>query len=76
MTTAESMGGIVLTQLLTVDELAALLKVSKRTVFRMRSAHHLPNPIKVGGGVRWRAEEVQNWIEKGCPACPAQKLRH
>lgn len=54
-------------QLLTVDDLAALLKVSNRTVWRMRSAGQLPNPIRIGGGVRWRQPEIEAWIEQGCP---------
>ena len=54
-------------QLLTVDEIARLLKVSNRTIWRMRSSGQLPEPVRIGGGVRWRQSEIKNWIEEGCP---------
>lgn len=53
--------------LLTVDELGELLKVSTRTIWRMRSSNQLPNPVRIGGGVRWRLSEIENWIKEGCP---------
>jgi len=51
----------------TAKQLAIMLQVSKRTLFRMRSAGRLPSPMRVGGIVRWRLEDVQNWISAGCP---------
>lgn len=54
-------------QLLTVDEIAALIKVSNRTVWRLRSSGQLPEPIRVGGGVRWRQFDINEWITRGCP---------
>ncbi|WP_417850279.1 helix-turn-helix transcriptional regulator [Thalassoglobus sp.] len=54
-------------QLLTVDEIGALLKVSNRTIWRMRSSGQLPEPVRVGGGVRWRESDIENWIQAGCP---------
>ncbi len=53
--------------LLTVDELSDLLKVSNRTIWRMRSASQIPSPVRIGGGVRWRQSEIENWIQEGCP---------
>ena len=55
------------TQLLTVDDVASLLQVSKRTIWRMRSCRQLPLPVKVGGGVRWRQCDIESWIADGCP---------
>ncbi len=60
-------GITVSTQMLTADELAALLKVSRRTIWRMRSSGQLPRPIKVGGAVRWRLADIEVWIAEGCP---------
>lgn len=53
--------------LLTVGDMAAILKVSVRTVWRLRSAHKLPESIEFGGSVRWKGEEVRKWIGDGCP---------
>lgn len=54
--------------LLTAADVASLLKVSKRTLWRMQSAGRLPSPIRIGGIVRWRLVEVEEWIAAGCPA--------
>lgn len=51
----------------TARQLAIMLQVSKRTLFRMRSAGRLPAPLRVGGVVRWRLADVRNWIADGCP---------
>lgn len=53
--------------LITAAELAKLLNVSTRTLWRLRSAGQLPQPVRLGGAVRWRIEEVKNWIAAGCP---------
>ena len=53
--------------LITADQLASMLQISTRTVWRLKSAGQLPKPVEVGGSVRWRAEEIHNWINRGCP---------
>ena len=53
--------------LLSAESLAELLDVSKRTLWRLRSAGRLPKPVRIGGSVRWRADEVRRWIASGCP---------
>ena len=68
MAITENVGPEVLEPLLiTAGQLAGLLQVSTRTLWRMSSAGRLPKPIRVGGIVRWRLEEVERWIEAGCP---------
>lgn len=52
--------------LLTAEDVAALLKISKRTVWRMRATLQLPRPVKVGGAVRWRQSDLETWIAQGC----------
>ena len=53
--------------LLAADRVAELLDISTRTLWRLRAARKLPSPVKIGGSVRWRAKEIENWIEAGCP---------
>ncbi|QDU45189.1 Helix-turn-helix domain protein [Symmachiella dynata] len=53
--------------LLTVEQVAQLLQVSPRSVWRLRSAGDLPKPVKIGGAVRWIGEELRHWIASGCP---------
>lgn len=51
----------------TAAELAQLLRISTRTLWRLLSAHKIPEPIRLGGAVRWRLDLVQDWIDQGCP---------
>lgn len=53
--------------LLTAQEVVQMLSVSKSTLWRMRDSGKLPAPIRVGGIVRWRASDIQRWVEQGCP---------
>ncbi len=53
--------------ILTSNELARMLKISMRSLWRLRSAGLLPAPIQLGGSIRWRANDVFQWIAKGCP---------
>jgi len=54
-------------QLLSVGELAKRLMVSKRTIWSMLSSGRLPRPIRLGRSVRFRASDIEQWIELGCP---------
>jgi predicted DNA-binding transcriptional regulator AlpA len=48
-------------------QLAEMLDVSLRQVWRLNAAGKLPRPIRLGGSVRWNREEIQRWFETGCP---------
>ncbi len=50
----------------TAAQLAIMLQVSKRTLWRMRSAGTLPSPMRVGGIVRWRLDDVTKWLSESC----------
>ena len=54
--------------LLAADEVAAMLGVSERTLWRLLSAGKVPKPVRFGRSTRWREAEVKAWIERGCPA--------
>lgn len=53
--------------LISPDELATILKVSKRTLWRLSSGGKLPGVIYVGRSPRWRLDEINAWIVAGCP---------
>lgn len=53
--------------LIPADQLAKLLQISTRTLWRLLSAGRLPEPVRIGGSVRWRLDQVKQWIESGCP---------
>lgn len=53
-------------RLLSVKEVAALLCMSVRSVWRFASSGQLPAPIRIGGGrcVRWRLSDLTTLIAK------------
>lgn len=54
----------------TVRQLAIMLQVSPRTLARMRRAGQLPAPVRRGGSVKWRMDEVARWLDIGQPPKP------
>ncbi len=53
-------------ELITAVQLAEMLNISERTLYRLKSSHQLPKPISLGGSVRWRISDIRNWIAEGC----------
>lgn len=53
--------------LIGAETVAEMLGVSTRTVWRLLSAGKFVEPLRLGGSVRWRLYEVEEWVEKGCP---------
>lgn len=53
--------------LLKAEEVACMLAISTRTLWRLVSVHKFPAPIRVGSSTRWRATDVEAWVHAGCP---------
>ena len=53
--------------MLEAAEVAQLLSISTRTLWRLLSTNRLPAPLRIGGCVRWRLDTVTKWIDQGCP---------
>lgn len=53
--------------LIPAEVFASMLGVSERTLWRLLSAGKVPEPLRIGRNARWRAAEVREWIERGCP---------
>lgn len=51
--------------LLTVEDLERLLRVHRRTIARMCKRGELSPPIKIGGGNRWKIEDVEQMLRRG-----------
>ena len=54
-------------QLINAKTLGQLLALSKRQVFRLNSCGKIPEPIRIGGSVRWSAQECSDWLAAGAP---------
>lgn len=53
--------------LIDTNQVAKLLKVSARTVYRMEHCGEMPRAIRIGKAVRWGYEEIKAWVSAGCP---------
>jgi excisionase family DNA binding protein len=49
--------------LLRPDEVARLLDVPLRTIYRWRSQHNGPRGYRVGRHVRYRVDDIERWLE-------------
>lgn len=54
--------------LLTVREVADRLRVSSRQVWKLTSSGRMPAPVRLSRSVRWRASDIDRFIELGCPS--------
>lgn len=50
-------------------QVAALLNVSARHIFRLADARRMPRPLRLGSAVRWDLDAIDEWIRAGCPSC-------
>lgn len=62
-------GDVPAAAMLDVRAVAALCACSVRHVYRMADGGRMPRPVKLGALVRWRREELLDWIVAGCPPC-------
>jgi excisionase family DNA binding protein len=53
-------------QLMTADDVARLLRCSKRHIYRLTDSNRMPSPVRLGNLVRWRRNEIDRWINDGC----------
>ncbi len=53
--------------LLPVEEVSRLTHLAPRTVWRYASAGRMPAPIRVGNRKLWRRQDLEEWVERGCP---------
>jgi excisionase family DNA binding protein len=51
-----------------VNAVAEVCDCSTRTVYRLSDAGRMPAPLKLGSLVRWDLDEIDRWIQAGCPA--------
>ena len=51
-------------ELLTIDDVAKLVRTGARTIRRWRREGKLPPALHFGGLVRWRKPDIERWIEE------------
>lgn len=50
--------------LLDAKEVASILKVSIRSLYRLQHDHDFPAPVRLGRCVRFRLRDIEAYIEK------------
>lgn len=53
--------------LLTVEELAEMLNISRPSVYRRLKEGRIPQPLRFGRSVRWNQWQIQEWLDDGAP---------
>ena len=54
-------------QLLTAKDAAQLCRLSKRSWLRFNTCEKVPEPLRIGGSLRWRLSDIEQWQSMGCP---------
>ncbi len=50
--------------LITIDGVTEKIECCRATVYNMMRQQGFPRPIRIGRrGVRWKSEEIQEWID-------------
>lgn len=53
--------------LINAKELAEMLSVSARHIWRMKATGKLPKAVEIGNCIRWKLVEISDWLTMGCP---------
>lgn len=56
-------------RLINAHDLAKMLSIGERTIWRLLSAGKLPRPVNLGRKLkRWDIDEIRCWIAADCPS--------
>ena len=62
-------------EILIIKQVAAYLKVTERTIYRLAAARKIP-AFKVGGTWRFSQADIDRWIsQQSAPAAPGEGMR-
>lgn len=54
-------------KLLSAEAVGEMLSLSRRQIFRLNSCGKIPAPLRIGGAVRWSAQELSAWLAASAP---------
>jgi excisionase family DNA binding protein len=60
---------------LTVDEVAGLLRVNRKTVYELISRGEIPGARRLGRALRFSREAVLEWLRQGCGSRSSRRKR-
>lgn len=50
-------------ELMTAREVAQVLRISERSVWRLCAEKKIPSPLHVGGAARWKKQDFEQWFK-------------
>lgn len=50
-------------ELLTVAEVAEMLKLKKKVIYQLRAEHKIPY-VMIGKSIRFRKEDLEQWLDE------------
>jgi predicted DNA-binding transcriptional regulator AlpA len=53
--------------LLSAEETAMMIGVHRTHIYALHNSGRLPLPVRLGRRTLWRAEELRDWTQAGCP---------
>lgn len=53
--------------LITKRAAAGMLGIGVSTLERYVACRWVPAPLRIGHAVRWRVQDLRDWIDAGCP---------
>lgn len=62
-------------RLLTVDEVGAVLRISRKAVYALIERQQLPGVRRIGRRVRIDRRELLDWLDHTCAPSPQEKRR-
>lgn len=60
---------------MTVEELAAYMRVDRKSIYEMVARRELPGAVRVGRMIRISTKAVMAWLEGGSPRRPVRSAR-
>ncbi len=54
-------------ELIDVREVARMLSISERHIWRSEDRGLMPRGVRIGASVRWSRSALEKWINDGCP---------
>ena len=61
--------------LLTADDMAELLRISRKAVYAMAERGELPGVTRIGRRLRVRRDLVLRWLDEKCAPSPTERER-
>ena len=62
-------------KLASVPDVAEICGIAPETVRRLTDRGAMPMPVRLGRAVRYRLEQIESWINDGCPDLSKRKVQ-